>query len=461
VTLEQELQGWLKEHTGLELSRGGIGQVLHQVVERRCSELGCGADDYLVRLRQPDGAEFELLANEVTVVYTWFFRDPGQLAGVEEVMRGWVETRPVRVWVPGCATGEDVYSVSLIAQRLGVEARILGTDLNTRALQAAKKGEYSARDLRGLDADTRQHFTARANGRFGLSESILRRVSFLRHNLVDGFPSLDGDAGWDVILCRNVFIYFEAQRALEVFHRLTRALTPGGYLLLGASEIVYEVPEGVRAVRLAQRLALQRCEVKRDVRTPSIAPSVRRTVPPPRPNIGPGLLMPSLPPSLDAERNGQPLAERSMPKGEVSEGAAALQRGHELLGESRLAEALDCYEAAVRADRTNGDALMHRGIVRYLRGEVDAAAKDLRAALFLDDGLWVGCFYLALSYESMGLDVDARREYQRLVGLTDRENATRSSDGPELWAGWRQDIVRLARHRLERARPVAAPGQRP
>jgi chemotaxis protein methyltransferase CheR len=329
-------------------------------------------------------------------------------------------------------------------------------------LAAARKGEYSARDLRDLDSATRLHFLERPNGRYGLSAPILRRVCFQRHNLVDPAPLLDGETGWDVILCRNVFIYFEAQRAIDVFHQLTRALTPGGYLLLGASEIVYDVPAGVRAVRLADRLALQRCEpapARHETPHESRHESRgARTSRPPRSR--PSLLAPSLPVERGSKRSPQPEPARSASTAQVAPVDASLQRGHELLEQSHLGEALDCYEAAVLAAPTSGEALMHRGIARYLRGEVELAAKDLRAALFLDEKLWVGAFYLALSYESMGHGADALREYQRLVGLVEQNPPMLSGGADATWLSWRQDIVQLARHRLERARAPYTSGQR-
>lgn len=436
---EQALLDWLSSYTGLELDRGGAGATLRAATARRCQELGCGPAEYLALVQREGGAELERLVNTATVVYTWFFRDPDQLRGVEETMRAWSSPLPMRIWIPGCATGEDVFSVAIIAEQLGVPARILGTDLNTQALAAAERAEYSERDIRNLEPDKQRFFVQKAGGRFAPVESVRRRACFTRHNLVDPVPSFDGEAGFDVILCRNVFIYFDAPRALQVFHRLARALNAGGHLILGASEIVYEVPPDVRAVQLAHRIAFQRVD---GVRVPSTPP--RPSEPP---NGGPRrpdrrLLAPSMPvPSAPGTRLGA--------------ATDPLMRGHALLAESRLNDALEQYDRALAARPNFPEALTYRGITRYLQGDVETAAKDLRAALSSGDRMLLAIFYLALSYESMGLPTDALREYRRLVDCAASGLAVEPPPHDPL-AGWYGDIIQLARHRVERAGGVAS-----
>lgn len=91
---------------------------------------------------------------------------------------------------------------------------------------------------------------------------------------------------------------------------------------------------------------------------------------------------------------------------------------------------------------------MYQGVARYLCGDVEGAAHDLRAALFLDGGLWQAAFYLALSYESLGLLDDALREYRHVVTLCERLPAHAPNEHPLLVA-WQSDVVSLAKRRLE------------
>lgn len=121
-----------------------------------------------------------------------------------------------------------------------------------------------------------------------------------------------------------------------------------------------------------------------------------------------------------------------------------------MLEESRVADAVELYTHAIAADPVSAEALMYRGVARYLCGDVELAAKDLRAAQFLDDQLWLGTYYLALSYESMGLADDALREFRHVVRVGGA-NIARSAPPQAQWAGWSTDILQLARRRLERS----------
>lgn len=436
MTARAQLQRWLSETTGIELSRGGVGRCLDEVIDRRCRELGCSEADYVVLARESSRREFELLANAITVVYTWFFRDRGQMAAIESVLqqrRG--QRTPVRIWVPGCATGEDCFSISMIAERLDVAVSILGTDINTIALQRAKGARYPKASLREADEAMLRHFQRHSDGSFELSARIRQGVEFNQHNLSSGTPDSSGP-GWDLILCRNVLIYFKPERALAVFEAMTRALAQDGVMLLGASEVVYDVPEQLCAVYHAGRLVLQK--KLRSAPVPSADAPLVDSQSPHRPPL------PALPNTVQELTVDRPVPGRAK---EARAQAQHLLQGHEQLDAGRIVEALEHYELAVANDPTWPEAHMYRGIARYLKGDVDAAAHDLRAALFLDSELWQAAFYLALSYEGLGLIDGALREYRHVVRLSERTPGAVRKAHP-LLVEWQGDVVELARRRL-------------
>ena len=193
--------------------------------------------------------EAERLYQDVLISVTAFFRDDTAFEALGPVLDKLIAgKRPgdeIRVWVPGCATGEEVYSIAiLLAERLGARAhdyrvQIFATDIDARALANTRRGEYHAASL----ADTSDEWLARHFSLHGDCYQVAKRlrdwVVVARHDLTQDPPFVR----LDLVSCRNVLIYFKAilqEKVLEVFHY---ALKLGGYLMLGQSETVGQQPE--------------------------------------------------------------------------------------------------------------------------------------------------------------------------------------------------------------------------
>lgn len=254
MSARSDLDRLLESHTGIEVTRGGIDASVDTFLARRLPELKISTlDEYLARLG-PEGTELEHLLNAITVTHTWFMRDPGQLAIISELLaRRAPGAAPLKVWVPGCASGEDVYSVAILGEQAGRGVEVLGSDINSGALLKARAGSYGSWAVRDI-VEIERYFERGPRSSFHIAERFKRPVRFERHNLLDASPSGD----WDVVLCRNVLIYLSRERARSVVERLADALAPGGHLLLGASEVVFEVPPQLDATYIAGRLALRR-----------------------------------------------------------------------------------------------------------------------------------------------------------------------------------------------------------
>lgn len=150
--------------------------------------------------------------------------------------------RPFRVWSAACSSGQEPYSISMAVQdfltrnpgRLAAGAEILATDISNRILAQARQGEYCGLALsRGLDASQRRQFFLPKGECLEVRPEIRQRISFRELNLSSGYGLL---GRFDVIFCRNVLIYFSAQRKADILSRLAQALHPGGYLFLGSTE---------------------------------------------------------------------------------------------------------------------------------------------------------------------------------------------------------------------------------
>lgn len=248
----ERFQALVLERSGLyfpEAKRASLERGVMRALEAAsCDTL----DEYYVRLsREPSSsATWDQLVATLTVGETYFFRNQGHFDALrKEILPDLIErarrtTRRLRIWSAGCATGEEPYSIGILLRQLLPDLEswnilIKATDINRSALRQARRGHYRAWSFRGVDRRVRdQYFTLNGTDGYELDEAVRRMVTFDYLNLVeDKYPSLANNTnGLDLILCRNVTIYFDPQTTLEVVSRFHRCLTVGGWLIPGASE---------------------------------------------------------------------------------------------------------------------------------------------------------------------------------------------------------------------------------
>ena len=378
----------IERMTGLALHRGGVSKALDRFVADRMRALGLTmVESYVQIAADATRSEQRKLIDAITVPHTWFYRDPEQLRVIARLMVA-APAGPLSVWVAGCATGEEAYTLAMIARRVGREVRIHATDVNEHALAAARRGVYSALSVRDVPEYERHWVPQRENG-FVVDDALRSSVRFERHNLVDAPPQ--SPRGWDLVVCRNVLIYFAPRPASQLLARFARAVREGGALVVGASEVVFEPPPGLELMSSDNRLVL-----RRPVRPSTPRVEARGTPPAPLP------APPAPPPPPDPDR----------------ELVAALGRGHVLFERAEIAAAIEVYDALARAHPSVAEVWMFLGIARYAHGEIDSAAAALRASLCLDAALWPAGFYLARAYERLGRRADALQQYD-LIAVDD------------------------------------------
>jgi chemotaxis protein methyltransferase CheR len=196
---------------------------------------------------------------------TYFFREPAQLlAFTGEVLPRLLGAprRALRLWSAGCSTGEEPYTLAMLLEEsgraAGLEVDVLGTDLSARSLQVARKAEYGTSALRATSPErVARHFVALPSGRFAVAPRARPLVSFAQKNLLDG-PGLRLLPRMDVIFCRNVLIYFEAEVRRRVVRAFYEQLAPGGFLLLGHSENLLQTSTDFEVVQLQGDLVYRR-----------------------------------------------------------------------------------------------------------------------------------------------------------------------------------------------------------
>jgi chemotaxis protein methyltransferase CheR len=193
-----------------------------------------------------DPEERERLINAFTVNETYFYREEHQLACLSRsLLPDLITTRrpgdKIRIWSAPCSTGEEAYSIAiwLLENWRMVDAynvEIIGSDIDTRVLEAAHHGLYGERALSRLPPEVIEaYFEPAHRHRRQIINDLRESVIFTQANLVDG-PSLAAQGTFDVIFCRNVLIYFDDESRLVAARNLYDRLAPGGYLCLGHTE---------------------------------------------------------------------------------------------------------------------------------------------------------------------------------------------------------------------------------
>ncbi|MCC3419114.1 MAG: tetratricopeptide repeat protein [Microcoleus sp. PH2017_07_MST_O_A] len=200
--------------------------------------------------------EWRELALLLTTNESYFMRDKGQFSLLEKVIFPELIARKIklyetlgikprlRIWSAGCSTGEEPYSLLIILKQLIPDwdkwkILILGTDINQAAIEKAQRGIYSPWSFRLVDPELQNRYFSQRKTDWEIDQNLRQFVSFRSVNLVtDNFPNIYTDLhNMDLILCRNVFVYFEAQYISQVLKKFAKTLRPGGYLMTGHAEI--------------------------------------------------------------------------------------------------------------------------------------------------------------------------------------------------------------------------------
>jgi len=184
--------------------------------------------------------EYEKLFEVLAINVSEFFRDPPLWKRLEEILRKIIEEKnksnePVFIWSAGCAAGQEAYSLAILINEiddLKIPVKIYGTDIDKDSLDKAKKARYSSDDLKNVEEELLKKYFIYEKGSFQLKEEIKKYVEFRYLDLT----SSEYFSNIDMILCRNVFIYFTKPLQEQILNRFYKALRDGGYLVIGMSE---------------------------------------------------------------------------------------------------------------------------------------------------------------------------------------------------------------------------------
>jgi chemotaxis protein methyltransferase CheR len=368
-----ELAGIVRRESGIIL-RESQDQSLTAAARRAAPELDTAGLLRALADAKSSPALLRRLIDEVTVNETFFFRQSEELEALD-----WAAlaagaraagSPTVRVWVAGCSTGEEAYTLALLASEAFAPApapvRILATDICTDALAQAERGHYGARSVRGVSSTRRARYFEPSGTGLAVGARLRGLVRFARHNLVrDPMPPA-GEARFDLSTCRNTLIYFDRPTVERVAASLAGAVRPGGRLILGAAD------------RISGPTAPRRPAVRR-TSTPAPARRVAREVP----------VESSLDAALDAADAGR------------------LDAATELIGQ------------VLARDPLNADAHFILGVAELGAGNAGASVRSLRRALYVDPSFGLAAFKLGRAQEACGDLAAAKQAYEQALGALD------------------------------------------
>jgi chemotaxis protein methyltransferase CheR len=246
---------------GLAISERGRTILSNRVRKRlKCIGLESFAE-YLLRLKSdPDAAELTALLDAVCSKETSFYRTPSHfewftgefLAQMPRRDRGTgvgEASQDLTVWSAACSSGEEAYSLAIILlyheKRLShLNVKLYATDLSTSVIEYAKEGIYSPKDVSKLDAAVQRYFEPYESV-VRVKERVRRRVEFSVHNLMQPAPFQNVDC----LFLRNVLIYFDKTSKETVLKHVVKAIRPGGFLVVGPSEGVFDIPHGLQRIK--------------------------------------------------------------------------------------------------------------------------------------------------------------------------------------------------------------------
>lgn len=388
----------------------------------------------------------QALVRAASVPESYLFREPDGWRALrnEGVLARLAGARGARVWSAGCARGEEPVTLALLLDEAGAGAvEVLATDMDEQLLAQARQEAWSSWSLRALPPDLRPRFVRRGD-LFHLSGSARRvRPRYLRHGLLhEPLPEPWGEpGGLDLVICRNVLIYFHAEgirRAFELFARLVR---PGGHLLLATTD---PWPQGRDWRRVQSRAALfERVAAPAEPRArgPAGEPhdpwldglDERAPVPRARAAASAAPVLEGASPSPGA-RSPSPRApevEATVP-GSAEPDPLLRARFHHRRGEDERALAI--LDRALREDQGRADLRYLRGELRLAAGRASEAAEDLRKALYLSPDHPSAALAMHRCAKALG-DRNGAARYLRMA-----EQAARSLD-PTAPAGEGADVA--------------------
>jgi chemotaxis protein methyltransferase CheR len=442
-------------------------------VSRRLAILRiAGCDAYLNLLRDPQRGEVEVdkLIAELTIGETFFFRHREMFDALRDVVLPEViqrnrASRRLRIWSAGCSIGAEPYTLAiLLKQQLahvldGWDVSIVGTDINREFLARAREGEYEEWAFRSVPEEIKLSCFTRAGPLWRIAPDFKTCVSFQYHNLVEHpYPSLVQNLfAFDLILCRNVMIYFSQDIIRTIIGRFQHCLVDGGWLLVGHSEPNIETYRAYHTVNATGAVLYQKSSrppappdwptdatVANQPVFPARQAAAAWTPPDLTAVAEPVATLPAMPvgtAALAPPTTSEPLAP-TLP--ELAEIRALADQGCLEQAASRCAELL-------AVNKLNPAAHFYQALILEQMGRHEETQQALKRAVYLDRNYVLAHYYLGLTLQRLDQRPGAARSFRNVIGLlTPLDREQQIPDADDLKVG---ELEKLTQMHLEALKP--------
>jgi chemotaxis protein methyltransferase CheR len=439
------------------------------VLSNRMQLLGVDSANqyYNFLLFHPEGrAEIEELLSEITINETYFFRNSLHFSALKDhILTKHIKDREdgiIRIWSAGCSTGEEPYSIAMVVMDLvnnhkDVKIEILGTDVDKSALEKARTGLYKRRALRCTEEPYISRYFNKNTDSFEVCDRLKNIVKFEYLNLMDTNYPKPSTGKWDIIFCRNVFIYFDRKSVQRVADNFYDSLSDEGYLFIGHSETLDGISRRFYPVEIADTFIYvkdsipalevnslvitepttsQKSKTKNNL-SRTIKNEKRSEIEKTRDNKTERVSKPVI--SIKhGQSNLEAIYEKASELFENGKDDEALTeiktyiesrpqdaKGHLLAGKiyadkGIYEHSVSAFEESIKLDPLLTEAHYLLGVIYQKLGEVEKAIDEFKKSAYIDQNCALTHFSLACLYQSKNMDRDALREYKNAVRILER-----------------------------------------
>ncbi|MEO6786253.1 MAG: CheR family methyltransferase [Chthoniobacteraceae bacterium] len=388
---------------------------------------GCASYLRLLHSEDVDGIELDQLIAVLTIGETFFFRhreafDALRDVVLPDVIRRNQGIRKLRIWSAGCSIGAEPYSIAILLKRdlghllSGWDISIVATDINREFMDRARAGKYEEWAFRSVPDDIKSACFEKSGNSWIINPQFKESVSFQYHNLVkDPCPTLRNHLdGFDLILCRNVTIYFSQDTIRNLVQELSFSLVDNGWLLVGHAEPNVEVYRSFRTVNLQGVVLYQK--TNEEPASPAWMQLPPFALAPQPPTLPPVPATPLARAPTFASRHSPP-GERKvravpalLPTPELASIQATADRGD-------LQEAASACERLLAKEKLNPAVHFYYALILEQMGRRRETQESLRRAVYLDRNFVIAHYYLGLIQQRLRDPKNALRCFRNVLSL--------------------------------------------
>lgn len=237
-----KLDSFVLREYGINLSAYKSKQLVRRI-ESFISRCGASTEAEFINLLKLDKQLSKKFQDHLTINVSEFFRNKEMFNDLEQKIRDNLkpEKNTLKIWSAACSNGSEPYTLAIIMDRLtpGKKHNILATDIDSTILESAKRGVYTKNDIKNVDTILINKYFTNAGEVFSINDEIKKRVVYKKHDLI--LDRYEND--FDLIVCRNVVIYFTMEAKNQIYKKFYDAMKPGGLLFVGATESIYNYRE--------------------------------------------------------------------------------------------------------------------------------------------------------------------------------------------------------------------------